>query len=75
MVCMTNIAVREEVDLTDPSLIEVFPGVGLVGKIAADHLIAEFDMAHHADVRCESLPKVAVYREGDADRDPSSRTS
>ena len=70
---MTNIAVREAVDLTNPSLIEGFPGVGLVGKIAADHLVGEFDMTHHADVRCDSLPKVAVYREGDAELQPPVR--
>jgi uncharacterized protein len=70
---MTNVSVRADVDVTDPSLVEGFPGVGLVGKIAADHLVAEFDMTHHADVYCDSLPKVAVYREGDAALQPPVR--
>ena len=70
---MTDISVREDVDLTDPSLVEGFPGVGLVGKIAADHLVEEFDMTHHANVHCDSLPKVAVYREGDAELQPPVR--
>ncbi|MBB6645446.1 proteasome assembly chaperone family protein [Halobellus ruber] len=70
---MTNVAVQEDVDLTDPSLIEGFPGVGLVGKIAADHLVGEFDMTHHANVYCDSLPKVAVYRDGDAELQPPVR--
>jgi len=70
---MTNVSVREDVDLTDPSLIEGFPGVGLVGKIAADHLVEEFGMVHHANVYCDSLPKVAVYREGDAELQPPVR--
>ena len=70
---MTNISVREAVDLTDPSLVEGFPGVGLVGKIAADHLVEEFDMTHYANVHCDSLPKVAVYREGDAELQPPVR--
>jgi uncharacterized protein len=63
---MTTISIQEEVDVTAPSLIEGFPGVGLVGKIAADHLVAEFDMTHYANVHCDGLPSVAVYREGDA---------
>jgi uncharacterized protein len=70
---MTNISVREDVDVTEPSLVEGFPGVGLVGKIAADHLVAEFDMTHHANVYCDSLPKVAVYREGDRELQPPVR--
>ena len=70
---MTNISVREAVDVTEPSLIEGFPGVGLVGKIAADHLVEEFDMTHHANVHCDSLPKVAVYRDGDAELQPPVR--
>jgi uncharacterized protein len=70
---MTNVSVQADVDVTEPSLVEGFPGVGLVGKIAADHLVAEFDMTHHANVYCDSLPKVAVYREGDAALQPPVR--
>ena len=70
---MTNVAVQEDVDVTAPSLIEGFPGVGLVGKIAADHLVAEFDMTHYANVHCDGLPSVAVYREGDATLQPPVR--
>ena len=67
---MANVAVQEDVDVTAPSLIEGFPGVGLVGKIAADHSVAEFDMTHYANVHCDGLPSVAVYREGDATLQP-----
>jgi uncharacterized protein len=70
---MTNISVREDVDVTEPSLVEGFPGIGLVGKIAADHLVEEFDMVHHANVHCDSLPKVAVYHEGGAELQPPVR--
>ena len=38
----------EDVALDSPTLIEGFPGVGLVGKIAADHLIDSFEMTHYA---------------------------
>ncbi len=35
---MTRIRTRGlEIDLDSPTLIEGFPGVGLVGKIATDH--------------------------------------
>ena len=58
---MAKISVQNEVEVTEPTLIEGFPGVGLVGKIAADHLVEEFEMTHHANVHCDGLPKVAVY--------------
>lgn len=50
--------------LDSPTLVEGLPGVGLVGKIAADHLVEEFDMEHYGDVYCGGVPKVAVYMEG-----------
>lgn len=59
--------------MTDPTLIEGFPGVGLVGKIATDHLTEEFDMTHYANVHCEGLPKVAVYHGDDAELRPPVR--
>jgi uncharacterized protein len=59
---MAHVAVREEMALDSPTLVEGLPGVGLVGKIAADHLVETFDMTHYADVRCAGLPRVAVYR-------------
>ena len=63
---MARIAVRTDVSLSDPVLVEGFPGVGLVGKIAADHLVSTFGMAHYADVHCESLPKAAGFGAGDS---------
>ncbi len=59
---MAHVAVREEMALDSPTLVEGLPGVGLVGKIAADHLVESFDMTHYADLRCSGLPRVAVYR-------------
>jgi Archaeal enzymes of ATP-grasp superfamily len=55
------------------TLIEGFPGVGLVGKIAADHLIEVFGMRHHANIFCAELPAVAVYHEEDATLRPPMR--
>ena len=55
----------EEVTLDEPTLVEGFPGVGLVGKIATDHMIDAHGMTHYANVHCDGLPPVAVYREDD----------
>lgn len=55
--------VDDEITLTEPTLVEGFPGVGLVGKIATDHMIEAHEMTHYANVHCDGLPRVAVYRE------------
>lgn len=54
---------REEMAFDDPVLVEGLPGLGLVGKIAADHLVEHFGMEHYASCRCEGLPEVAVFDE------------
>lgn len=68
---MAHVSFRDgyEPDLDAPTLIEGLPGAGLVGKIAADYLVETLEMEYVADVRCDGLPRVAVYR-GD---DPSAR--
>lgn len=64
---MARISVLDdEVSLDEPTLVEGFPGVGLVGKIATDHLIEVHDMVHYANVNCDGLPRVAVYHESDS---------
>ncbi|WP_101297334.1 proteasome assembly chaperone family protein [Halegenticoccus soli] len=55
----------EDLALDSPMLVEGLPGVGLVGKIATDHLVSEFEMTHYANVHCEGIPHVAVYADGD----------
>jgi uncharacterized protein len=63
---MARISVLDDdVSLDEPTLVEGFPGVGLVGKIATDHMIEAHEMVHYADVHCDGLPRVAVYREDD----------
>ncbi len=62
---MARISVHSEVELDEPMLVEGMPGVGLVGKITADHLVETLDMTQHATCYCEGLPRVAVYNEGD----------
>jgi len=54
---------RDDVELVEPVLIEGLPGLGLVGKIAADHLVDAYGMDHYASIHCEGLPEVAIYDE------------
>lgn len=54
-----------EAELDEPTLIEGLPGIGLVGKIATDHLVDALDMRYYASVNCEGLPRVGVYRGGE----------
>ena len=65
--------VDDSVQLTDPTLVEGLPGVGLVGKITVDHLVETFDMVHYGNVLCESLPRVAVYEQDDRRLSPPVR--
>lgn len=58
---MASVEVYNEVELDAPLLVEGLPGVGLVGKIAADHLVEQLDMTPYASVHCDGLPRVAVY--------------
>ncbi|WP_435075866.1 proteasome assembly chaperone family protein [Halorubrum sp. HHNYT27] len=61
---MAHISVLDdEISLNKPTLVEGFPGVGLVGKIATDHMVEAHEMDHYANVHCDGLPRVAVYRE------------
>jgi uncharacterized protein len=63
---MAHVSVREGApELDEPLLVEGLPGVGLVGKIAADHLVQTYDMPTYATVHCEGVPDVAVYGEGE----------
>ncbi|WP_137288222.1 proteasome assembly chaperone family protein [Natronorubrum halophilum] len=63
---MSQIRMRgAEVSLENPTLVEGFPGVGLVGKIATDHLVEQLEMRYYASVHCDGLPRVGVYRGGD----------
>jgi uncharacterized protein len=59
---MGEIIVHDDaVSLDDPTLVEGLPGVGLVGKIATDHLVDAFEMDHYASVYCAGIPNVGVY--------------
>jgi len=64
---------REDVSLDEPTLVEGLPGIGLVGKLAADHLAETFEMVHYANIHCEGLPPVATYLDGERDLSPPVR--
>ena len=71
---MAHVQVQDtDVDLEDPVLVEGLPGAGLVGKIAADHLVEEFDMDFYGAVHCDGIPEVAVYRGNSSDLYPPVR--
>ncbi|NHN47735.1 proteasome assembly chaperone family protein [Halostella sp. JP-L12] len=71
---MAHVRLRgDEVDLDEPYLVEGLPGVGLVGKIATDHLVEQFDMEYYASVHCDGLPRIGVYQDGDRSVRPPVR--
>ena len=61
---MAHVDELVDVSLSEPVLVEGLPGLGLVGKIAADHLVEEFDMAYVAGIHCGGIPNIAVYHGG-----------
>ncbi|GAB4308262.1 MAG: proteasome assembly chaperone family protein [Methanobacteriaceae archaeon] len=52
----TFIKILEEVELNDPILIEALPGIGHVGKLAADHIIHELNAIKFAELYSPSFP-------------------
>lgn len=63
---MTDVHVHhDDIELDDPILIEGLPGIGLAGKIVADHLLDEHDFVEYASVHCETIPQLSVYHPDD----------
>lgn len=62
---MAQVTVHGDAELDEPMLVEGMPGVGLVGKIVADHLVETLDMTEYATCHCEGVPRVAVYDESE----------
>lgn len=60
---MANIdIVNEDIEPSGAMLVEGLPGIGLVGKIVADHLVSTHEMEYFAGVHCNGVPQTAVYR-------------
>jgi len=70
---MAQIRIEETPTLDDPVLVEGLPGVGLVGKIATDHIVETLEMQYIGSVDCDGLPKIAVYGEETRDVEPPVR--
>jgi uncharacterized protein len=70
---MAHMDVEADVTLDSPTLVEGLPGVGLVGKIATDHLISSLGMSHIGACYCDGLPDVAVYSDGERKFTPPVR--
>jgi len=59
---MAHISVHSDIELHSPAMVEGLPGLGLVGKIAADHLVSSLDLEFFGALHCEGIPQVTVYR-------------
>lgn len=61
----TEINILEEVELNNPIFIEALPGIGHVGKLAADHIIDELDATKFAELYSYHFPpQVFVDEDG-----------
>ena len=60
-----EIKVLEEIELDNPIFIEALPGLGHVGKLAADHMIDELNATKFAEIYSPTFPpQVLVKDEG-----------
>jgi uncharacterized protein len=60
----TEIKIIEEIELDNPIFIEALPGIGHVGKLAADHIIAEFEAKKFAEIYSPYFPPQVFVGEG-----------
>lgn len=58
-----EITVLEEIELENPIFIEALPGMGHVGKLAADHLIDELGATKFAEIYSPTFPPQVVVKE------------
>lgn len=70
---MASVVPVADFDVDQPVMVEGLPGVGLVGKIATDHVVEQLDMRYVASVDCEGIPRVAIYDEADRGIQPPVR--
>lgn len=65
MVEKTTIKELEEVELENPIILEGLPGIGFVGKIAADQIIKSLDAVKFAELTSEYFPpQVTMKKDG-----------
>ncbi|MFB6206259.1 MAG: proteasome assembly chaperone family protein [Haloglomus sp.] len=70
---MAHVDLETDADLTGATLVEGLPGAGLVGKIAADHLVDTFEMTFAGGIYCQGIPEVAVYHSDNSELLPPVR--
>jgi len=56
--------ITKPVQSKNPVLIEGFPGIGLVGNIASQHMIEEMNMEYIGSIESRYFPSIAVLYEG-----------
>ena len=62
---VTEITILEDIELENPIFVEALPGVGHVGKLAADHIIDELEAVKFAEIYSPTFPpQVLVKEEG-----------
>jgi uncharacterized protein (TIGR00162 family) len=59
----TEIHVKKEVSLKSPVLIEGLPGIGLVGRIAAEHLVNELKAEKFAELYSPDFPPQVIIED------------
>ena len=60
---VTEIITLEEIELDNPIFIEALPGLGHVGKLAADHMIDEFEATKFAEIYSPSFPPQVLVKD------------
>ena len=62
---MENVVVKfsEKPELENPIIVEGLPGIGLVGKLAADHLLEELEAKKFAEIYSPHLPPQVVIQD------------
>ena len=58
-----EINVLEEIELENPIFIEALPGLGHVGKLAADHMIDELQATKFAEIYSPTFPPQVLIKE------------
>ena len=58
-----EINVLEEIKLDNPIFIEALPGLGHVGKLAADHMIDELEATKFAEIHSPTFPPQVLVRD------------
>ena len=58
-----EINVLEEIELNNPIFIEALPGLGHVGKLAADHIIDELGATKFAEIYSPTFPPQVIVKE------------